>query len=247
VQAGRRRGGPARRSPVRRPSLQAGRRHEVQRRGDVGPPTGSPQLLLPSSSSLFLPEQRLWRLRGAPHLRRLPRARRRGGGPGLPHPPLLLPLLRLLLLPHFLSFLRWTGRSPRGRRRSTGRDGWAATCRGAPRVWGCGSGRLGFHSGARGLHLVRQSGREGRPWLASAMGPALARLLPRAPTGCARERHQREEIRSDRLGPHGSERKRKVGNRWAGGFGGLKGTRWAAVWWTRGKASGWSRGLGELS
>jgi hypothetical protein len=48
-----------------------------------------------------------------------------------------------------------------GRRRSTGRSGWAATCRGAPRVWGRGSGRLGFHSGARGVHPRRQHSREG--------------------------------------------------------------------------------------
>jgi hypothetical protein len=52
--------------------------------------------------------------------------------------------------------LRWTGRNPKGRRRGSGRSGWAATCRGTPRVWGRGSGRLGFHSGARGLHPVRQ-------------------------------------------------------------------------------------------
>jgi hypothetical protein len=45
---------------------------------------------------------------------------------------------------------------------ATGGTGWgAATCRGAPRVWGCGSGRLGSHSGARGVHPRRQHSREG--------------------------------------------------------------------------------------
>jgi hypothetical protein len=77
--------------------------------------------------------------------------------------------------------------------------------------------RLGFgDAGVGGWDSVQ--GHAASIWCASAAGRAAmagvghggagaARLLPRAPTGCARERQQREEIRSDRLGPHGSERK----------------------------------------
>jgi hypothetical protein len=75
------------RSPVQQLCLQAGGDAAVQRGRDLGllherhpPATPAP----PCFSSLFLPEPRL---RQAPHPRRLPGARPRGGGPGLLHPP----------------------------------------------------------------------------------------------------------------------------------------------------------------
>jgi hypothetical protein len=76
--------------------------------------------------------------------------------------------------------LRWTGRNPRGRRRGSGRSGWAATCRGTPRVWGRGSGRLGFHSGARGVHPRRQHSREGAAMAGVGHGGPARLALPRA-------------------------------------------------------------------
>jgi hypothetical protein len=48
-------------------------------------------------------------------------------------------------------------------------------------------------------------------------GPARLASCPASPTGCVTGKTaERKEIRSDRLGPHGSERRRKVGNSWAG-------------------------------
>jgi hypothetical protein len=110
-----------------------------------------------------------------------------------------------------------------GRRRSTGRKVGRLLVGAAPRVWDSRAGGEDSIQGRVEAIWRRQRCRAGshgwrRPW-----GAGAARLLPRAPTGCVTGKTaERKEIRSDRLGPHGSERKRKVGNSWAGCL------RWAA-------------------
>jgi hypothetical protein len=83
--------------------------------------------------------------------------------------------------------------------------------------------RLGFEDAGAGgwdaiqghVESIRGSSAAGR---AGGHGAeALASPLPRAPHGASRGRQGRgKEIRSDRLGPHGSERRREVGVRRAG-------------------------------
>jgi hypothetical protein len=88
----------------------------------------------------------------------------------------------------------------------------AASCRVAPRVWGSRVGGWDSVQGTRGGHPRHQRCRGG----AAAMGPALASPLPRVSRWGTGKTPGRKEIRSDRMGPHGSERRRKVGDSWAG-------------------------------
>jgi hypothetical protein len=103
--------------------------------------------------------------------------------------------------------------------------GWTAICRAAARVWRCGSGRLGIHSGARGGHPVAQRSREGAAMAGVGHGAGAAR--PCVASRWGKKERQGEEIRSDRWGPRGRE---SMSGRWAGGFGGLKGVDGLAVW-----------------
>jgi hypothetical protein len=119
--------------------------------------------------------------------------------------------------------------------------GWAAICRAAARVWRCGSGRLGIHSGARGGHLVAQRSREGAAMAGVGHGAGAARP-------CVRHGGERKRGREKRYGLTAGARvavKQEVGDGpvvwWAekgkAGCGVVKGR----------KASGWPKGLRVLS
>jgi hypothetical protein len=65
-------------------------------------------------------------------------------------------------------------------------------CRAAARVWRCGSGRLGIHSGARGGHPVAQRSREAAM---AGVGHGAGAARPCARHGGKRNREREKEIR----------------------------------------------------
>jgi hypothetical protein len=154
--------------------LQAAAVSSVRRRSSAGPPL--PLLISFTYSGAAAPNPRRGSDGRACGMRFTPPAAK-GSAPGRrpwsPPSPLLLPLLRLLLLPHFLSFLRWTGRNSHGaaaqykeedgrllvgwrlgfgaRERAAGipfRGAWRPS--GAPALQGRGGG----HGGAGAAHLL---------------------------------------------------------------------------------------------
>jgi hypothetical protein len=160
----------------------------------------------PSSSSLFLPEQRLRDGHGACGVRLTPAGCQGlgagGGGPGLPHSPLLLPLLRLLLLAvdredshgAAAQYREEDGRLLVGRRLGFEDAGV-----------GVGDSVQGRVEAIRGASTAGKGRRPwGRRWLAPAPRP------PRCVTG-KRNREIGIRMVADGWGPLGSERKRKVG------------------------------------
>jgi hypothetical protein len=199
------RSGQAQELLLRRPCRQTGQRPvgPAMRRRRASPVRlpGSPRLrlLLPPPHSLLLPLLLLsfsprkaaqggaWRLRDAPHPRRLPRARLRGGGPDLPH--------------FLLSSCGGQGLLPHGAaaryREEDGRllVGWRLGFGARERAAGI---RFRGHAAASGGQRGGQRCREGwRPWGRRGSPPT-----PR-PHGVRHGEDNREKrIRSDRLGPH---------------------------------------------
>jgi hypothetical protein len=87
-----------------------------------------------------------------------------------------------------------------------------------PRVWGCGSGRRGFRSGARGLHPVRQ--RCGTAMAGVGHGAGACVAPARVTVGIGRGRGKRARKRLTGWGPRGSETRRE-----------MKGRRAGWLWW----------------
>jgi hypothetical protein len=103
--------------------------------------------------------------------------------------------------------------------------GWAAICRAAARVWRCGSGRLGIHSGARGGHPVAQRSREAAM---AGVGHGAGAARPCARHGGKKERQGKGWWPT--AGARVAERQGGVGRWWMG---------WLCVLGRKARWAGW--------
>jgi hypothetical protein len=108
--------------------------------------------------------------------------------------------------------LRWTGRNSHGAAERYREEDGAASCRVAHRV---SRARAGGEDAVQGrVEAIRR--RQHYRAVAMGAGATCVAPLPRAPTVRHGEDSREKGIRTDRRVPHGSERRRKVGDSWAG-------------------------------